>query len=418
MKKILASLFVILFFSIIALSAKEPIFVAVKIDGPVHDPEHGTFWYGPFSEGVAVFDVDGDGVLDITCGANWYQGPNWKKHANFRDNAVNLGEFVVNCGEFAVDVDGDGKTDLISAGWMSNGVWWYKNPGKVGEKWPATKITSSDHTEGLIVEDLDGDGDADVLVDHWDNTGDQGVTWIENLGGAKFDVHVIGKKGDQHGVGLGDLDGDGRKDIITPAGWYKAPQNRAKGEWTFQADYQAPIQLGIRIIVFDVNGDGLNDLIYGRGHDYGLAWMEQKRAADKRTFETHMIEESFGQFHTLTLADVNQDGNLDLVTGKRLRGHEGNDPSSFDPMGVFWYDIQGGKFVRHVLSYNHAFSYPGGDTRNPPPNFAIGTGMNINVVDINKDGKVDIVVAGKSGLYMFENRGAPPTGRLDGKPKN
>ncbi len=415
MRKYFAALLLILFFSINALSAKEPIFIPIKIDGPIHAPERGTFWYGPFSEGVAVFDVDGDGTLDITCGANWYQGPNWKKHENFRDNATVLGEFVSNCGEFAVDVDGDGKTDLISAGWMANGVWWYKNPNKIGVKWPAAKIVSSDHTEGLIVEDIDGDTDADVLINHWDNTSDQGVTWLENSGGGKFAIHLVGKKGDQHGTGLGDLNGDGRKDIITPTGWYEAPIDRANGEWKFQEDYQAPRQLGIRIIVVDVNGDGLNDMIYGRGHDYGLAWMEQKRQGDKRTFETHAIEDSFGQFHTLTLADVNQDGKLDLVTGKRLRGHEGNDASTFDPMGVFWYDIQGGKFLRHVLSYNHGFHYPGGDTRNPPPNFAIGTGMNINVVDVNKDGKVDLVMAGKSGLYLFENRGTPPTTRLDGK---
>jgi hypothetical protein len=65
-----------------------------------------------------------------------------------------------------------------------------------------------------------------------------------------------------------------------------------------------------------------------------------------------------GQFHTLVLADVNQDGRLDLVTGKRLRGHGGNDPSSFDPLGVFWFEIQGGAFLSHVLSYNHLPYYP------------------------------------------------------------
>ncbi len=416
MRKATAILFALFLFSIHIVSAKEPIFIPIKIDGPVHSPANNTFWYGPFSEGVAVFDVDNDGILDMTCGANWYQGPNWKKHENFRDNANVAGiEFVTNCGEFAVDIDSDGNTDLISAGWQINGIFWYKNPGKTGGKWQATKIASSDHTEGLVVEDIDGDSDSDILVNHWDNFQEQGVTWIENSGSGKFNIHVIGKQGDQHGIGLGDVNSDGRKDIVTPAGWYEAPQNRAKGEWQFHADYQTPPQLSIRIIVFDVNGDGLNDLIYGRGHDYGLAWMEQKKTGTKRTFETHVIEESYGQFHTLTLGDVNQDGNLDFVTGKRLRGHEGNDPSSFDPMGIFWYDIQGGKFVRHVLSYNHAFAYPGGDDRNKSPNFAIGTGMNINIVDVNKDGKVDLVMAGKSGLYLFENRGVPPTARLDGK---
>jgi hypothetical protein len=162
----------------------------------------------------------------------------------------------------------------------------------------------------------------------------------------------------------------------------------------------------------------MNDVIYGHGHSYGLYWLEQSAAAAatadaSRTFTEHEIADLPGQFHTLVLADVNQDGKLDLVTGKRLRGHEGNDDSSFDPLGVFWFDIQGGKFVSHVLSYNHLANYPGKEERNPPPNCAIGTGMNILVADLNKDGKVDIVVAGKSGLYLFENRGLPPTKRMD-----
>lgn len=390
----------------------DPIFVPIKIDGPVHDPAKGSFWYGPFSEGVAVFDLDGDQDLDITCGSNWYEGPRWQKHERLRDVDV-TGEFVSNCGEYAIDVDGDKRLDLVSAGWFTNGIFWYRNPGRRDTKWEAVKIMSSDFTEGLVVEDVDGDGDPDILVNHWAPREGQGVTWIELLGGGKFAVHIIGQKGDEHGIGLGDLNGDARKDIVTPAGWYEAPPDRAAGEWKFHDSYRLPKQLGIRMIVTDVNGDGTSDIIYGRGHDYGLGWLEQSVRNGIRTFTDHVIEDSLGQFHTLVMAEVDQDGAPDLVTGKRLRGHGGDDPSSFDPLGVYWYDIRGGRFIRHVLSYNHLPWYPGTETRNPPPNFAIGTGMNINVVDVNNDGRVDIVVAGKSGLYLFENRGRPPTRRMD-----
>ena len=210
--------------------AKEPIFVAVKIDAPVHDPAKETFWYGPFSEGAAVLDLNGDGQLDITCGSSWYEGPAWKKHEGFRPNATVHGEFVNNCGEYAVDVNGDGKKDLISAGWMQNGVYWYENPGRPGVEWKATKIASSDFTEGLVVDDLDGDGDEDVLINHWGAKDDQAVTWIENAGGGKFETRVVGKEGDKHGIGLGDVNGDGRKDIVTPDGWWEAPADRSRGK--------------------------------------------------------------------------------------------------------------------------------------------------------------------------------------------
>jgi hypothetical protein len=418
-----------LFLASAAASGKEPIFVPIKIDGPVHDPAKDSTWHGPFSEGSAVFDVDGDGAVDITCGANWYQGPEWKKHEGFRPSASVHGEFVNNCGEYPLDVNGDGKKDLISAGWMRNGVYWYENPGKAGEPWKETKILDSDFTEGLIVEDIDGDGDEDVLPNHWGPKDGQAVTWIENQGGAKFAPRPVGKEGDVHGIGLGDVNGDGRKDIVTPRGWWEAPADRAGGKWTFHADYKLRHEGGIRMPVIDVNGDGKNDIIYGHGHNYGLGWLEQGAAPEAAsggsggggaapaagglTFRDHEIEDSAGQFHTLVLADVDQDGKLDLVTGKRLRGHGGDDPSSFDPLGVYWYDIQGGKFAKRVLSYNHIVRYEGKETRNPAPNFAIGTGMNINVADVNKDGKVDIVVGGKSGLYLFENRGLPPTARMD-----
>jgi len=396
-----------------SLSAVELIFTPERIDRPRHDPRRATFWYGPFSEGAAVFDVNGDGNLDITCGGAWYEGPAWTRHDRFRDHAFAQGEFVNNCGEYAIDVNRDGRLDLVSAGWMANGVYWYENPGQIGTRWKATKIVSSDNTEGLIVEDIDADGDDDVLINHWSPTADQGVTWLELLDEARFAVHVVGKEGDYHGIGLGDLNRDGRKDIVTPAGWYEAPEIRWSGTWEFHSDYVLPSDLGIRMLVIDVNGDGLNDIIFGHGHDYGLGWLEQIPPAEEPqalAFSKHDrdtdggIEANKGQFHTLVLADINQDGELDLVTGKRLRGHAGSDPSAFDPLGVFWYEIQAGRFKPHVLAYNQLLWDGRFAIESSPPVMAIGTGMNINVVDIDHDGLVDIVVAGKSGLYLFRNR--------------
>ncbi len=393
--------------AVTAAAALEPIFVPVKIDGPVNDPANGTFWYGPFSEGNALIDVDGDGDLDITCGENWYEAPDWTKHTGLRTGARINGEFVGNCGEHAVDVDKDGRLDIVSASWFDNGVWWYRNTGPAGG-WPGTKIIDSDWTEGLMAGDFDGDGDTDILVNHWSHKDGQGVTWLELKGGS-FTPHVIGNDGDNHGCGLGDIDGDGRKDIVTREGWYRNPGS-ATGTWAFNGGYKLEHEIGIPMPVIDINGDGRTDIVWGQGHTYGMGWLEHK--ADG-SWANHIVEDSYGQVHTFALADVNGDGSTDLIMGKRLRGHSGSDESSYDPLFMFWYEPAGGAFKLHPLSFNHLPWYPTMTFTNTVPSMAIGVGMNINVADLTGDGLPEIVVAGKSGLYMFLNRGLPPTAPLE-----
>jgi hypothetical protein len=354
-----------------------PLFFSRKIDGPREK------WFGPFSEGSAVFDVDNDDVLDIMAGGNWYKGPDFFKRANFRDIKVE-GEFVSNGCDHPFDMNNDGWTDVISNGWFGDqNVYWYQNAGESGGKWKKHLLIESENTEFTFFEDLDGDGDPDLIPSHWEKTD---LFWYDNNAG-EFTKRLIGQEGERHGLGFGDINGDGQKDVVTIEGWYEAPEDYIHGNWVWHPEFSIrTMHASMPILVYDVNADGRNDVIYGEAHAFGLYWIEQKM---NNLWEKHAIDESWSQVHCIKLFDINEDGDLDLVTGKRLRGHTGKDPGSFDPLGIYWYDIdrKNQTFRKNVIAYNAK----------------IGTGMQIHILDLNNDEDNDIVVSGKSGLYIFEN---------------
>ncbi len=405
----------------IAAHAAEPIFIPVKIDGPVHDPPNHTYWYGPFSECCSVADFDGDGDLDIAAGRNWYEAPDWIKHVDFRDGARVNGPETENNSEFVMDVNFDGLPDVVSSGWMRDkGAFWYENPGpdkvKTGVKWNTYRIHTARSMEGVVHGDIDGDGDQDILCNHWSLQPGQGMTWLEHTDKAPWFVeHIIGTKGEGHGNGLGDINMDGRTDIVTPSGWWQCPPSPAVDDWTFHEDYKFEVSVSYAaashpMLVYDVDQDGLNDIIVGAAHTYGLAWLQQCKGSDgQRTFKTNWAETEFGQFHTMAMGDLDGDGQPDLLTGKRLYAHHGRDVSCYEPLFVFWYDMKGGTLNRHILAFSHLPNLPDDLTkRNPPPNFVPAVGMKVHIRDMDADGHNDAVICGKGGLYIFYRRGTTP----------
>jgi hypothetical protein len=397
---------------------KELLFVLKKIDGPVHNPAQHTYWFGPFAECATVLDINGDGKLDIAAGRNYYLAPQFTKSADYRDGAEANGPDVDDNYEGTMDVNNDGRPDVLSSGWMRRqGIWWYENPGKTGVKWESHALLEADGLEGMVIGNLSGRSEKDVLVNYFARKPGRGLIWFEHIDQAPwFKKHELGPEniGVSHGSGIGDINGDGHNDVVTTSGWFEAPAHPTQDAWIWHPDYQfsaygadgRPGGAGLPVLVTDVNSDGLNDIIMGSDHGYGLAWFEQKMDGGKRSFVKHWVETDFPTFHTMALADLDGDGKPELITGKQLFAHNGGDVGAYEPVFVFYYKFNHGRFERHVVSYSHLTPYFGPGTENThPPNDVVGLGMRMQVEDMDGDGRPDIIIPCKTGLYIFFNKG-------------
>ena len=175
-------------------------------------------------------------------------------------------------------------------------------------------------------------------------------------------------------------------------GWLEAPVDPLKGKWVLHKEFNLGTA-SVPILVEDVNGDGKRDLIVGQAHDYGLDWYEQKMdQPGKRNWVKHPIDPFHSQYHTMEWADIDNDGKMELITGKRYRAHNGGDPGSNDLPGLYYFKWNGESFTKNVISYGAL-------------GVGKGAGLFFSVADLRNTGWKDIIVAGKDGLYVFFNEG-------------
>lgn len=351
------------------------------------------------NEGCAVADVDRDGVLDIIAGSHWFAGPDYVPRP-LRDIPQFKNDFWDNNGDHVWDVDGDGWIDVIAGGWNASELHWYKNPGKEmlakGWRWdPKLLHDGRGQNEMYYLHDIDNDGMPEIYLSCWVKSDPQVVLkLVKNADGTPgVERHELGPQGG-HGFAFGDINGDGREDIQTESGWYERPEGDPLTKtWKFHPETALPHPSCPGVIV-DLTGDGRGDLIWGKAHDYGVYWWEQgePKADGTTTWTEHLIDDSWSQAHYLAWADLDGDGQCELITGKRVRGHAGRDPGGREPACLYYYtwDQSSKTFTRHTIA---------------APGENIGTGMQIRVVDLNGDGRLDIAVSGKTGTWVLTNEG-------------
>lgn len=423
MKRI-SSLLVAWLFSSAALCAGEISFKKITLTRE--------FW----CEGAHFADFDHDGHNDICAGPFVWWGPAFKERSAYsapkpeRNKPLTDEEYLPNHARFVAaapdyagkscdplgysdyflsytyDFNRDGWADILVFSWPGDITAWYENPKKrTSEAWKRHVIFDVTDNESPQLGDMNDDGKPELICHTGGRLGYAELDWSDPTKKATY--RVISKPDIKkyfrytHGYGWGDVNNDGRPDILDKDGWREQPATPSE-EWAFHATPFVPEgkRGGSHMQVYDVNGDGLNDVITSwDAHGFGLAWYEAKKADGGIGFVEHKLmgatpEENkhgvkFSQLHATTMADINGDGVQDLITGKRYWAHGPNkDEEPGAPAVLYWWEIKrdgkgGAEFIPHQIDDDS------------------GVGTQVTAGDVNKDRKPDVIVGNKKGVFVF-----------------
>lgn len=349
-------------------------------------------------EGASYGDFNRDGARDVVAGPFWYQGPGFSQRHQIYPPVLFDPKGYSDCFfAFVRDFDADGWDDVLVVGFPGRAASWLENPGGAGVDWVRHPVFDAVDNEAPTLVDLTGDGLPELVF----NSGGR-LGWAAPDPAAPalpWTFHALSPPGNfgafTHGLGVGDVDGDGRADVLEATGWWKQPASLA-GEPPWERHAQPFGQGGAQMLIQDVDGDGDADVITSlEAHGSGLAWYEQ-RPNGGGGFVQHLIvppDQTAGGIglhepHAQALADIDGDGLPDLVTGERFWGHvPAGTPDFAAPARLYWFqllrDAGGARYVPHLIDA------------------ASGVGTQVVVGDVTADGLPDIVVANKKGAFLL-----------------
>lgn len=366
-------------------------------------------------EGAGLADVNRDGVVDVIAGPEWYAGPNYATARPIWTRTTFDPKGYSDCFfQFPHDFDGDGWPDVLVVGFPGEPAAWYRNPGAAGRSaapaaWTRFPILAAVDGESPAFADVTGDGAPELVFMNGGRLGWAGPDATDPT--RPWTFHPLsghlGFGAFTHGMGVGDLNGDQRADVVEATAYYLQPASLA-GDPAWPRRQQSFGEGGAQMLIGDLNDDGAADVMSSwSAHGYGLAWFEQRPPITPSTssapvFAAHVIVPStpppadapvvLHEPHALATADVDGDGAPDAIAGERFWGHvPAGAPDFGGPANLYWFrktrTASGLCFTPHLIDADS------------------GVGTQLTTGDANGDGRLDIVVANKKGAFVFLQNG-------------